>query len=204
MKSGTGLLFLVFISLCFISAKSSCSKGCDLALASFYVWQGANLTSVAENFGTTPDEIVSYNKPNVTSKDSVEAFSRIRIPFSCDCIRDEFLGHIFEYPVVTGDTYEKIVANYSNLTSVQRLRDFNSYDPNNIPNNAKVNVMVNCSCGNSQVSKDYGLFVTFPLRPGDNLETIAAVEDLPPQLLQSYNEGVNFSQGSGEVFIPGR
>ncbi|MFS7967144.1 putative non-specific serine/threonine protein kinase [Helianthus anomalus] len=46
-----------------------------------------------------------------------------------------------------------------------------SYDRNPIPNDdATINVMVNCSCGNSSVSKDYGLFLTYPLRVGETLD----------------------------------
>ncbi|KAI5433640.1 LysM domain receptor-like kinase 3, variant 2 [Lathyrus oleraceus] len=88
--------------------------------------------------------------------------------------------------------------------SVELLKKFNSYDPNHIPAKAKVNVTVNCSCGNSQISKDYGLFVTYPLRSTDSLEKIANESKLDEGLIQNFNPDVNFSRGSGIVFIPGR
>ncbi|RCU19802.1 hypothetical protein DVA79_22285, partial [Acinetobacter baumannii] len=72
---------------------------------------------------------------------------------------------------------------------------FNSYNPNNIPVNGTVKATVNCTCGNSAISKKYGLFITYPLRPEDNLASIAQTEQLDQTLLQSYNPGVNFSQG---------
>ncbi|MED6169586.1 LysM domain receptor-like kinase 3 [Stylosanthes scabra] len=133
------------------------------------------------------------------------SFTRINIPFPCDCINGEFLGHVFEYSAIEGDTYD-LIANtrYADLTTVEVLHRFNNYDPNHVPVNAKVNVTVNCSCGNSSVSKDYGLFVTYPLEEGDTLLKIANETKLDAKLLQSYNPGVNFSQGSGIVFIPGR
>ncbi|WJX59077.1 hypothetical protein P8452_44456 [Trifolium repens] len=68
----------------------------------------------------------------------------------------------------------------------------------------KVNVTVNSSCGNRKVSKDYGLFITYPLSPKHTLESIAKDTKLDAELLQRYNPGVNFSQGSGLVFIPGK
>lgn len=205
MKPETGFWFLVLVSLCF-RVKAKCSKGCDLALASYYVPQGPSLTYISNLFNTTPDTIVNYNEAEVPNKDFVRAGIRINIPFSCVCINGEFLGHIFDYDVITGDTYQKITYNYSNLTTPQLLEHFNSYNPNNIPNvNAKVNVTVNCSCGNSSVSKKYGLFITYPLRPEDNLDSISSrYTDLDKQLLQSYNIGVNFSEGSGLVFIPSK
>ncbi|MED6137177.1 LysM domain receptor-like kinase 3 [Stylosanthes scabra] len=133
------------------------------------------------------------------------SLTRINIPFPCDCINGEFLGHVFEYSAIEGDNYDAIAnIRYSDLTTVEVLHRFNNYDPNHVPVNAKVNVTVNCSCGNSSVSKDYGLFVTYPLEQGDTLLKIANDTKLDAKLLQSYNPGVNFSQGSGIVFIPGR
>ncbi|XP_076896371.1 chitin elicitor receptor kinase 1-like [Bidens hawaiensis] len=62
--------------------------------------------------------------------------------------------------------------------------------------------MVNCSCGDTSVSKDYGLFVTYPLRPEDTLKSVASAANLSSELIRSYNPGSNFT--SGLVYIPGR
>jgi chitin elicitor receptor kinase 1 len=35
-------------------------------------------------------------------------------------------------------------------------------------------VPVTCSCGSSSVSTEYGLFITYPLRPNDTVESVAA------------------------------
>ncbi|CAN1124214.1 Chitin elicitor receptor kinase 1, partial [Linum perenne] len=75
---------------------------------------------------------------------------------------------------------------------------------------SEVNVTVNCSCGNGDVSKDYGLFLTYPLREDDNLSSVAAAAAVgsggggivPAEVIRRYNVGVNFSQGSGLVYIP--
>ncbi|KAK2431233.1 lysM domain receptor kinase [Trifolium repens] len=153
----------------------------------------------------SPEVIMSYNKDIVFSNDNLFIYFRVNIPFPCECIEGEFLGHVFEYTAKEGDTYD-LIANtyYVSLTTVELLKKFNSYDPNHIPVKAKVNVTVNCSCGNSQISKDYGLFITYPLRPMDTLQNIASDSKLDEGVIQSYNYGVNFSQGSGIVFIPGR
>ncbi|KAK6804898.1 hypothetical protein RDI58_002682 [Solanum bulbocastanum] len=66
-------------------------------------------------------------------------------------------------------------------------RSLNSYDPDNVPANAIVNIMVKCSCGDSHVSKDYGQFITYPLRPDQNLVTVANEFNLPQKLLEDYN-----------------
>ncbi|CAL0307515.1 unnamed protein product [Lupinus luteus] len=186
-------------------------KGCDIALASYYVplWPTVSLENITSfmhsNVLTNSKVIISYNKDKVFNGDVMLALYRYNIPFPCDCIGGEFLGHVFEYSAVAGDTYDLIAKKrFSNLTTVENLKRFNSYDPNHIPVNAKVNVTVNCSCGNSLISKDYGLFITYPLRPGNNLQGLSNETNIDAKLLQSYNPGVNFSQENGIVFIPGR
>lgn len=204
------IFLLLLLSFCFVTVQSQCSKGCD-ALASYYVQEGVTLTSIAQKLESSlvdPSDvdfkvILSYNK-NITNKDSIPAGIRINVPFPCGCINGEFLAHVFDYNLTSGDTYDKIAkTDYVNLTTPEWLRSVNSYDANRIPDSGTLNVTVNCSCGNSRVSKKYGLFVTYPLRPEDSLASIATSTNLEQSLLQSYNPGVNFSQGSGLVFIPG-
>ncbi|KAL5076242.1 hypothetical protein RYX36_015226 [Vicia faba] len=203
-------LFIFFFLAASIpsTAQSKCTKGCSLALANFYIIQGTNfsyITSIMKSSVLTkPEDIVDYNRETVPNKDIIIAGERVNIPFPCDCINDEFLAHTFSYDVQTGDTYESVAgSNYANLTSVQELRNFNSYPPNNIPDTGTLNVTVNCSCGDREIG-DYGLFVTYPLRPGETLGSVANSTKLDPGLLQRYNPGVNFNQGSGLVFIPGK
>ncbi|GMI70951.1 chitin elicitor receptor kinase 1, LysM-containing receptor-like kinase 1 [Hibiscus trionum] len=186
------------------------------ALASYYVWQDSNLTFIsrvlqsplvpysAVNF----DTILAYN-PQVANKDNVEADSRLNVPFPCECINGEFLGHVFNYSVVSRDTYDKIAREYySNLTTVDWLQLTNSFPATNIPDTGTtVRVVVNCSCGDAAISKEYGLFVTYPLRPGENLSSVLTQGNLSSdlsELVQRYNPGVNFSSGAGLVYIPGR
>uniref|UniRef100_A0A6M2EYS8 non-specific serine/threonine protein kinase n=1 Tax=Populus davidiana TaxID=266767 RepID=A0A6M2EYS8_9ROSI len=209
MNPKLGFGFLLLLLLCY-SIDSKCSKGCDLALASYYVWQGSNLSFIAEVMQssilklTDFDTILSYN-PQVPSKDSLPSFIRISIPFPCDCINGEFLGHFFTYTVRSQDTYDKVAdPYYANLTTTQSLKNFNSYPEVNIPDNGVLNVSVNCSCGDSSVSKDYGLFMTYPLRPEDTLASIANQTNLTQSLLQRYNVGFDFNQGSGVVYIPAK
>ncbi|PNY04449.1 receptor-like protein kinase [Trifolium pratense] len=153
------------------------------------------------------EDIVSYNTDTVPNKDSFIGDSRVNVPFPCDCINDEFLGHTFLYQHQQKDTYASISEfTFSNLTTKERMERDNVYAENSIPKfvNVNVNVTVNCSCGNRKVSKDYGLFITYPLRKEDTLESNANDTEIEADLLQRYNPGVNFSQGSGLVFIPGK
>ncbi|BAT80970.1 hypothetical protein VIGAN_03060100 [Vigna angularis var. angularis] len=207
LRKGLLLLFLLLEYVC-CNVEAKCLKGCDLALASYYVSSGLTLDDITHlmksSVVSNSDDIISYNKDKTFNK-NIFLFDRINVPFPCDCIHDEFLGHVFEYSAAEGDTYDSIAkVEYADLTTVELLRRFNSYGQNGIPKNAKVNVTVNCSCGNSQVSQEYGLFITYPLRPDNNLHDIANEAHLDAQLLQNYNPGVNFSKESGIVFIPGR
>lgn len=196
---------LMLILICIkVGVESKCSIGCDLALASYNIWNGSTLTLIAPFFSISTSEIQSFN-PEITDADLIMRDTRVNIPFSCNCIDGEFLGHTFIYPTRSNDTYSTVARTYyANLTTVEWLERFNVYEATNIPVNALINVTVNCSCGNSRVSKDYGLFVTYPLQPGQTLSSISNHSGLPSQLLQDYNPGIDFSLGSGLVFIPGK
>lgn len=206
MEFRTGLVFFLLLRLCFeASSDCSTSQTCD-ALGSYYVWEGNNLTFIGDMMSTTDVTIYNFNKAAMTNKDSVQWGTRVNVPFTCGCINGSFLGHEFQYDVVTGDTYDTVATKYySNLTTVEAMAWFNSeYPANNIPNvNTQLKVVVNCSCGDSKVG-NYGLFITYPLRDGDSLASIAEKENLSESLLQNYNPGVNFSRGTGYVYIPGK
>ncbi|XP_059291970.1 lysM domain receptor-like kinase 3 [Lycium ferocissimum] len=198
-------LVLVYLSSVPLPVESQCKKGCDLALGSFYVWRGSNLTLISQMFSTSIPDIVAYNnKVNIPNQDSVIAGTRINIPFSCDCLDNDVLGHSFPYKVKPRDTYGLIARNYSDVTTVDLLKRFNSYPENNIPDNVNLSVVVNCYCGNSDVSKDYGLFVTYPLRAEENLTYVASTANVSANIIRRYNPEANFSSGKGIIFIPGK
>ncbi|XP_043689469.1 chitin elicitor receptor kinase 1-like [Telopea speciosissima] len=198
LEVGFSVLLLFF----FVGAEAVCQP-CNLALASYYVWPGCNLTFISQVLNSSITSIRSYN-PQINDKDSVQAYDNIIVPFSnCDCING-YNAHVFQYSVNTGDSYQTIATQfYSNLTTTASLQSENSYDTVNIPNNAQLNVSVNCYCLNSSISKSYGLFVTYPLRPNDTLSSVAALFNFNnTQLVEQYNPTVSFSSGSGVVFIP--
>ncbi|KAJ0018828.1 hypothetical protein Pint_09817 [Pistacia integerrima] len=192
--------FILFFSWA-VTVESKCSQDCDLALASYVVW-GEDLTFISNLFGTSVDELQRFN--TIANKDFIENDTRINVPFSCNCIEGQYPGHNFSYQVKSGDTYTSVQNNYSNLVTVEWLKNTNLYEEFDIPDDGSINVIVNCSCGDKKVSKEYGLFVTHPLSPGENLSSIANDTGLAPDLLQRYNPNSDFSKGSGLVFIPGK
>ncbi|XVF87783.1 hypothetical protein PTKIN_Ptkin18bG0148700 [Pterospermum kingtungense] len=204
-KTPTKLL-LVFHALLhlFIHVQANCRTGCTLSFASYYVWEGSNLTYISTLFNQQISEILVYN-PHISSQDKIDTGTRINVPFSCDCLNGDFLGHTFSYLTQFGDTYDKIASNaYANLTTEDWVRRVNVYDETRIPLHENINVTVNCSCGDRKVSRDYGLFATYPLRPGESLSSIAAESNLSAELLTRYNRGSDFSAGTGLVFVPAK
>ena len=193
----TSFSFLVLILL-IASTESKCNKGCNLSLASYTLNNVSNLTYISNimksNVLTKPQDIIITNKNK-----------RVNVPFPCDCINGEFLAYTFLYELQPEETYTSVAEeSFSNLTTDVWMQNFNVYRPTNIPDFAMINVTVNCSCGNREVSMDYGLFITYPLKSEDTLESIAKDAKIEAELLQRYNPGVDFSQGSGLVFIPGK
>lgn len=200
------LLFIILISLQASQVNSSCSRGCDLAIANYIVPQGTNLTLISQLFGGVPvPQLLSWNPGTLPDQDTVLAGDRIEIPFICDCINGEFLAHVFNYSISPGDTYDSLSnRTYGSLTTTAWLQGFNRYSENNIPQTGFMNVTVNCSCGDRDVSRDYGLFMTWPIIAGDILESVASANNLTSNLVRSYNPTANFSSGTGLLFIPAR
>lgn len=166
--------------------------------------EGTILSDIYQFLSSNISEIRPYN-PQITNPDIIDRNSRVNVPFSCGCAGNgDFLSHEFDYTIESNDTYKRIAETYANLTTVDTLNRFNSDDPNNLQVGARLNVPVNCSCGNEIVSKDYGLFITYPIRPGENLFSVASQFGLPEELLSDYNPNLNFSSGSGLAFIPGK
>lgn len=193
-----------FLVLLCSKANAKCSRGCDLALASYYVWDGSNLTYIRKIFGREISEILKYN-PQIENQDSIDTGSRINVPFRCDCLNGDFLGHTFEYTTQFGDTYDRIAERaFSNLTTEDWVHRVNEYPPTRIPDDVQINVTVNCSCGNRRVSMKYGLFATYPLRDGENLSTVAAAAGITDDLVRRYNPAADFSAGTGLVFVPAK
>ncbi|KAK2394205.1 lysM domain receptor kinase [Trifolium repens] len=183
--------------------EGSCSS--CLALASYYIQEGSNITYISNLFNQQSLEIQKYNYPNLKNIDVIQSHTRINVPFTCECLNGVFLGHTFSYTTIHGDTYNSI-ANviYSNLTTEEWMTRVNKYKPTDIPDSGKVNVTVNCSCGDKHVSKKFGLFLTYPLRKGENLSGIAVENGVPVEVLQRYNPGSDFSAGHGLVFVPAK
>lgn len=195
---------LLLIASFFPTSEPACARVCDLAIGSYYVSPALNLTHISSLFGiSSDDEILRYN-PAIVDRSSLSPGSRINVSVPCNCTGDDFLGHTFTYAAVGNETYDRIAAEYAGLTTSDLLQKVNSYPPTGIPDGGRVNVTVTCFCGDRSVSVDYGLFVTYPLRGGDSLKSLAEGYGFSGKedLLQRYNPGMNFSAGEGVVFIP--
>ncbi|XP_049934071.1 chitin elicitor receptor kinase 1 [Nymphaea colorata] len=183
------------------AARSLCTGGCTLAYGAYRVKENDTVDNIVKFFRpvTTADVQQYSGLPNANF---IDTGSLLKIPFSCDCINGNFLGHNFVYAIQSGDTYEKISDHYSNLTSSAWLQATNSYPETRIPDTGSLNVTINCSCGNAEVSPNYGLFLTYPLTAGDNVSGLSSQYNVTADLLQKYNPSVDFKLGSGLVFIP--
>ncbi|KAK3021941.1 hypothetical protein RJ639_046140 [Escallonia herrerae] len=195
---------VLLLLICSFKTEAKCRRGCELAMASYYVLEGSNLTYISSIFGRQIPDILRYN-PHVPNQDSIGANTRINVPFSCECLNGDFLGHTFAYVTQIGDTYDKIAKNaFANLTNEYWVQRVNMYDPTRIPDFVPINVTVNCSCGDRHVSRDYGLFATYPLRLGESLSSVATEVGVTEELLRRFNAESDFGAGTGLVFVPAK
>lgn len=201
-----GLFCVSFFFLLWARTEAKCSRACD-SVASFYITDGDNLTYIAQLFNISVNNrkaLILPHNPEVTNGDNILTGHRLNVPFSCNCLNDDILAHNFINTLRSQDTYFNIAnATYKNLTTVDDLRKFNSYSDSAIPTNVALNVTVNCSCGDSSISKDYGYFLTYPLRPDEDMADVLVRLGAPSiELVERYNQGKNLSSGQGLVFIP--
>uniref|UniRef100_A0A0E0EH28 non-specific serine/threonine protein kinase n=1 Tax=Oryza meridionalis TaxID=40149 RepID=A0A0E0EH28_9ORYZ len=209
-----------FAAAAVAASGDGCRAGCPLAIAAYYFSEGSNLTFIATIFaiggggGGGYQVLLPYN-PAITNPDYVVTGDRVLVPFPCSCLglpaapASTFLAGAIPYPLPLprgGDTYDAVAANYANLTTAAWLEATNAYPPGRIPASVRVNVTINCSCGDERVSPRYGLFLTYPLWDGETLESVAAQYGFSSpaemELIRRYNPGMGGVSGKGIVFIP--
>lgn len=54
------------------------------------------------------------------------------------------------------------------------------------------------------MSREYGLFATYPLHPEETLGSVAADTGVSADLLKRFNPSSDFDAGSGIVFLPAK
>lgn len=201
-------LWLCLLPVYFSDAEAKCTS-CNVSLANYYINPNYNISYISSLFDneTTYETLNYWNSDTVTNPNFLLAGSTIRIPFSCDCLgegNNRYLGHMFHYIAVQGDTYDKIANTiYANLTTASALQNVNSYTATSIPPGATLNVSINCSCGDASINKAYGLFLTYPLNATiDNLAVLTKTYSVSADLLQKYNPTVDFTDASGIAFVP--
>ncbi|EEC84867.1 hypothetical protein OsI_32002 [Oryza sativa Indica Group] len=208
-----------FAAAAVAASGDGCRAGCSLAIAAYYFSEGSNLTFIATIFaigGGGYQALLPYN-PAITNPDYVVTGDRVLVPFPCSCLglpaapASTFLAGAIPYPLPLprggGDTYDAVAANYADLTTAAWLEATNAYPPGRIPGgDGRVNVTINCSCGDERVSPRYGLFLTYPLWDGETLESVAAQYGFSSpaemELIRRYNPGMGGVSGKGIVFIP--
>lgn len=199
-------LFWVSIILCWAGrAEGKCARTCN-SVGSYYIGQNETIISIAELFSIPNYRTIGNYNSMISNLDSIQADTRVNIPFSCDCLPGDILGHNFPHMIKVGDTYLRLAQEtFKNLTNEDFLRRFNVYPDTNIPVNVTINASVPCFCGDSSISKDYGFFLTYPLRASENISAVLTQLGAPSlNLVQRYNDGTNLSSGQGLIFIPVR
>ncbi|KAL6640692.1 hypothetical protein ACP70R_021815 [Stipagrostis hirtigluma subsp. patula] len=219
MKSPTPPLLRLLIITAAASAAAAagdgCSSGCNFAAAAYYIDLGLNLTYIGSLFGIADYHTLKPYNPYFPSMDSIPVGKHANVNFPCRCLAlpaapfSTYLAGSFPYRPSAGETYASIAATFSNLTTAAWLQATNSYPANSstiLDDGMVVNVTINCSCGDPRVSPNLRLFLTYPLRDGETLKSVAENNGFFLQsemdLLRRYNPGMDGATGRGIVFIP--
>jgi len=190
-----------------------CRVGCPLALAAYYFSDESNLTFIASIFGIADyTKLLPYN-PDIADPNYIVTGYRVSVPFPCSCLglpadpASTFLAGSFSYTLTGGgETYGDVASQFANLTTASWLAATNAHPAGKPPAAGKINVTVNCSCGNRSVSRRYGLFLTYPLWEGETFSSVAEHYGFSSraqlELLRRFNPGMDGASGKGIVFIP--
>ncbi|ONM56279.1 Chitin elicitor receptor kinase 1 [Zea mays] len=191
-----------------------CRVGCPLALAAYYFSAESNLSFIASLFGIADhNKLLPYN-PGIVDPNYIVTGERVSVPFPCSCLglpadpASTFLAGSLPYTLSGGETYDDVASEFANLTTASWLGVTNADPAGKLPAAGKINVTVNCSCGDKRVSPRYGLFLTYPLWEGETLSSVAEQYGFssPAQLelLRRYNPGIGMDRASGKgiVFVP--
>ncbi|CAD6224281.1 unnamed protein product [Miscanthus lutarioriparius] len=190
-----------------------CRVGCPLALAAYYFSDESNLTFIASIFGIADyTKLLPYN-PDIADPNYIVTGYRVSVPFPCSCLglpadpASTFLAGSFSYTLTGGgETYGDVASQFANLTTASWLAATNAHPAGKLPAAGKINVTVNCSCGDKRVSRRYGLFLTYPLWEGETFSSVAEHYGFSSraqlELLRRFNPGMDGASGKGIVFIP--
>ncbi|XP_024523185.1 chitin elicitor receptor kinase 1 [Selaginella moellendorffii] len=206
-RDPVALVCSIFFSWVF-AASSSCvpGAGCPRALLVFNISavDPSSLQVIYDRFSTSSQLVSQYNQLG-SGNNSAQIF----IPFDCQCVR-KVLQHNFPYEIAPDDTTLFIIAQekFQGLTRDDWIAEATPLkDKNTIFAGLNVKVPVNCSCGNPDVDRSYGLFATYVVQPGDTLSTISARFKVPDQqLLQRFNPHIDFQRliAQSIVFVPAK
>ncbi|CAD6218526.1 unnamed protein product [Miscanthus lutarioriparius] len=173
----------------------------------------APTVSAASLFGIADyTKLLPYN-PDIADPNYIVTGYRVIVPFPCSCLglpadpASTFLAGSFPYTLSGGgETYGDVASEFANLTTASWLAATNAEPAGKLPAAGKINVTVNCSCGDRSVSRRYGLFLTYPLWEGETFSSVAEHYGFSSraqlELLRRFNPGMDGASGKGIVFIP--
>ncbi|KAH7446136.1 hypothetical protein KP509_01G040800 [Ceratopteris richardii] len=136
-------------------------------------------------------ELQKFN--NITNVMEMNPGTLLYVPFTCDChTSGTTFSHSFSYSVSEGDQIQTIASmKYSNLTTAEAIQSA-SPNANSLLPGTVLQIPVNCSCGDSSVSKHYGMFGTYTAQPGDTLSSLSKKFDIQQEFIRQYNPTVSF------------
>ncbi|OLN92848.1 hypothetical protein BMJ13_08535, partial [Staphylococcus saprophyticus] len=142
-----------------------------MAFMSYTVQSGDNLTNIANEFGTSIQNIQSYN--SITNPDNIRAGDILKIPSEST--------HTTNYVIQYGDNLNSIANKFG--TTTDRLQSLNNIaDPDYI----QVGQTIQVSGSQNELNQS-----SYTVQYGDSLESIASKFGTTVNQLQSLNNIAN-------------
>ncbi|ERN06978.1 hypothetical protein AMTR_s00005p00269380 [Amborella trichopoda] len=177
------LQFLLFFSLLFSMAFSksviepcNSSTSCN-SLLSYLLPSDMKLAEISTKFNINPIELVgSNNLDQQTSQTLIlSAKTTIKIPIQCPCINGIRQSVSTLYTVQPIDTIESICTGFGNLVSPDQIKAANDLDnsSSSLESGQSLKIPLPCTCFNNTDNGVTALYLSYVVREGDSLDSIA-------------------------------
>ncbi|KAF7813582.1 lysM domain-containing GPI-anchored protein 1-like [Senna tora] len=200
---------LLFSLLCFFVHTKSIIEPCTSSsscpsLLSYLLPYDSKLSQIASRFHVNISDILAANSvqfPIAAAADHIlPSNSAVKIPISCPCVDGIRRSMSAIYTVEASDTVESISDGYGGLASAEQIASVNGINATHrLMNGETVVIPLPCTCLNNVWNGETTVYMSYVVREGERLGSIAAASATTVSDLEAINGLGQALVGPGDV-----
>ncbi|KAK4283448.1 hypothetical protein QN277_000397 [Acacia crassicarpa] len=198
----------LFSILCLVQTKSiiepcSSSDSC-FSLLSFVVPWDSKLSEISSRFQVNVSDILAANSvwpiSQKLSDQIIRSKSVVKIPMPCPCVDGIRRSMSTIYTVLALDTLETISEGFGGLVSANQIETVNSINATNrLTNGGRLVIPLPCSCLNNLRNGETTVYMSYVVREGESLRSIASGSKTTVSDLEAVNGLSHNSVEPGDI-----